>query len=246
MKEQSTPQTTPLRQEAPAKKSSAEIVPRHTWVFPFMSAVFRVYLRIGGYKVAGRENIPATGPVILAPNHVSLLDPPLVGVSSTRRPFIMAKAELFHGIQGWAIQRMGSFPVNRNSADRAAFRRARQILSEGQPLLIFPEGTRSSYGELGEAEPGVALLAHGAKAPVVPIYIRGTEGAFSRRRKGFHLVKCEIHFGKPLYFEEEYARKADRETLDIISQRIMEEIASLKRAVDAQHPKPALKPDAKA
>jgi 1-acyl-sn-glycerol-3-phosphate acyltransferase len=113
-------------------------------------------------------------------------------------------------------------------------------------LLIFPEGTRSSYGELGEAEPGVALLAHGAKAPVIPIYIWGTEGAFSRRAKGFHFVKCEIHFGEPLRFEEEYARKADRETLDAIGTRIMGEIADLKRQVDAKHPKPAPKPNSRA
>ncbi|HEX8463553.1 MAG TPA: lysophospholipid acyltransferase family protein, partial [Abditibacterium sp.] len=90
--------------------------PRHTWVFPFMSAVFRTYLRLGGWKVVGRENIPSSGPVILAPNHQSLLDPPLVGVSCGRWPFIMAKAELFHGIVGWAIEQMGTFPVKRGSA----------------------------------------------------------------------------------------------------------------------------------
>jgi 1-acyl-sn-glycerol-3-phosphate acyltransferase len=206
---------------------SQEIVPRHTFVFTFMSFVFRVYLRIGGYEVVGYENIPKTGAVILAPNHVSLLDPPLVGVTCGRKPFIMAKEELFSGIQGWAIQRMGSFPVKRGGADRAALRRAKEILGQDKLLLIFPEGTRSRTGELGAAEAGVAMLAHMNKAPIVPVYISGTEKAFSPRGKGFRFVKARIEYGKPLFFEEEYAQKANRENLEKIGSRIMDEIGAL-------------------
>ncbi|HEX8465646.1 MAG TPA: lysophospholipid acyltransferase family protein, partial [Abditibacterium sp.] len=154
----------------------------------------------------------------------------LVGVSCGRWPFIMAKAELFHGIVGWAIEQMGSFPVKRGAADRAAFKTAKRILSEGHPLLIFPEGTRTRTGELGPAEAGLAMLAHSNRAPVVPVFISGTEAAFSPRRGGFRLVKARIEFGKPLYFEEEYARKADRETLDAIGNRIMSEIAAMRES----------------
>jgi 1-acyl-sn-glycerol-3-phosphate acyltransferase len=213
--------------QKPAKKAK---FPRHTWVFPFMSAVFRTYLRIGGWEVVGRENIPAAGPVILAPNHQSLLDPPLVGVSCGRWPFIMAKAELFKGIVGWGIEQMGSFPVKRGSADRAAFKTAKTVLSQGHPLLIFPEGTRTRTGELGPAEAGLAMLAHSNKAPVVPVYISGTERAFSPRHKGFHFVKARIEFGKPLYFEEEFARRADKDLLEAMGNRIMSDIAALRDA----------------
>jgi 1-acyl-sn-glycerol-3-phosphate acyltransferase len=206
---------------------SQEIVPRHTFVFTFMSFVFRLYLRVGGYEVVGYENIPKTGAVILAPNHVSLLDPPLVGVTCGRKPFIMAKEELFSGIQGWAIQRMGSFPVKRGGADRVALRRAKEILGQGKLLLIFPEGTRSRTGELGTPEAGVAMLAHMNKAPVVPVYISGTEKAFSPRGKGFRFVRARIEYGKPLLFEEEYAQKANRENLEKIGTRIMDEIGTL-------------------
>ena len=202
--------------------------PRHTWVFSLLSAVYKAYLRFGGWQVYGRENVPRTGAVILAPNHVSLLDPPLVGVSGGRKPYIMAKAELFHGIVGWAIERMGTFPVRRGVVDRAAIKRARQVLAEGHALLIFPEGTRSRTGELGPPEHGVAMLAHGAKVPVVPIFIRGTEKALSPRSRGFRLVQAEIHFGKPLFFEAEYARKGDRATLESIGEQIMREIAALR------------------
>lgn len=216
------------------RRKSKEIVPRHTWVFPLMSAVFKVYLRFGGWQVVGRENIPKSGAVILAPNHQSLLDPPLVGVSCGRWPFIMAKAELFSGIVGWAIEQMGSFPVKRGVADRYAFKTAKRLLGEGKPLLIFPEGTRTRTGELGLAESGVAMLAHSNRAPVVPIWISGTEKAFSPRRKGFRFVKATIVFGAAIDFSDEYARKGDRETLERIGTRIMSEIADLR---DAHHAK---------
>lgn len=204
--------------------------PRHTWVFWFMSQVYVAYLRVGGWKVHGLKHIPQSGPVIFAPNHASLLDPPLVGVSSPRKPFIMAKAELFHGLVGWAIRQMGSFPVKRGGADRAAFKVARQVLAQGYPLLIFPEGTRTRTGDLGPAEVGVAMLAHAEKVPVVPIYIAGTQRALSPMSKGFRFVRVEIFFGKPLLFEEEYARKGDRATLTAIGDKIMAEIAALKAA----------------
>ena len=233
MADQEISATAPTPQASEASKVQArsktpEIVPRHTWVFPFMSFVYKTYLRLGGgWRVVGLENVPRTGGVILAPNHVSLLDPPLVGVTAGRRPFIMAKAELFHGIMGWGVQRMGSFPVKRGGADRAALKRARQLLASGEALLVFPEGTRSPDGKLGPPEPGVAMLAHGAKAPIVPVYIAGTEVAFSKSRPGFHWASPEIRYGKILRFEAEYARKADRETLDAITRRIMEAIAEL-------------------
>ena len=228
MKEAKNPAKTAPENPQSAIRNSQSKEPRHTWVFPFMSEVFKVYLRLGGWQVVGRENIPSSGPVILAPNHASLLDPPLVGVSCGRWPFIMAKAELFKGIVGWGIEQMGSFPVKRGSADRAAFKTAKRILGEGHPLLIFPEGTRTRTGQLGPAEAGLAMLAHSNKAPVVPVYIAGTGNAFSPRRGGFRLVKARIEFGKPLYFEAEYAKKADRETLNAIGERIMSEIAALR------------------
>lgn len=205
-----------------------EIVPRHTWVFPFMSFVFKGYLSIGGWRVQGRDNVPRSGPVILAPNHVSLLDPPLVGVSCGRWPFIMAKAELFKGIIGWAIEQMGSFPVRRGGADRRAFKQARKTLEAGEPLLVFPEGTRTRTGTLGKAEPGLLMIAHTAKCPVVPVYIRGTERAFSPRRPGFRLVRARITFGPPIDFSQEYEQKGGRELFEAMGEKLMREIEALR------------------
>ena len=214
----STQTTTPPR----------ELAPRHTWVFPFMSLVFKVYLSIGGWRVNGQNNVPKSGPVILAPNHASLLDPPLVGVSCGRPPFIMAKAELFKGIVGWAIEQMGSFPVRRGGADRRAFKQARVTLEAGQPLLVFPEGTRTRTGALAKAEPGLLMIAHAAKCPVVPVHIRGTERAFSPRRPGFRFVRARITFGKPIDFSKEYEQKGGRELFEAMGEKLMHEIEALR------------------
>lgn len=206
---------------------SKRSAPRHTWVFPFMSAVFKVYLSIGGWRVSGRGNIPVSGAVILAPNHQSLLDPPLVGVSCGRWPFIMAKAELFKGIVGWGIEQMGSFPVKRGAPDRAAFKTARRVLEEGHPLLVFPEGTRTRNGQLGRAESGLLAIAHTRKCPVVPVRIRGTERAFSPRRPGFRFVRARITFGAPVDFSHEYAQKGSRELFERMGEKLMRAIEGL-------------------
>ena len=222
-------------EEKPAKKASDEIVPMYGPVYSFMTWLYRQYFRIGRWKIHGRENVPKSGPVILAPNHASLLDPPIVGCASPRRVTTMGKAELFEQrwlgvkILGWIIQRMATFPVKRGAPDRRALRRAAQVLKDGEVLVIFPEGTRSRTGELGEGEIGIAMIAHNAKAPIVPTYLGGTWQALSPRHRGFRFIKTEVRFGKPLYFEEEYARKGDRATLEAIAARVMQEIAVLQR-----------------
>jgi 1-acyl-sn-glycerol-3-phosphate acyltransferase len=104
---------------------------------------------------------------------------------------------------------------------------AMRVLQNGEALVIFPEGTRTRSGELGPAEPGVALIAHSTKAPVVPMYLQGTQAALSPLQPRFRLIHPAVYFGKPLHFEEEYGHKADRETLEAIGARIMNEIARL-------------------
>ena len=210
-----------------------EIVPYHDWIYHTMFGLYSVYFRIGGWEIHGRENIPMSGPLIVAPNHKSLLDPPLVGSSLPRLATTMGKIELFQKkhfglrILGRVIQHMGTFPVRRGTADRRAIKRALQVLAHDGALVIFPEGTRTRNGELGPPEMGIALIAHKARAPIVPAYIKGTEGCYSYQQPKTRLVKAEIFYGQPLYFREEYARKSDRATLETIAQRIMEEIAVL-------------------
>lgn len=234
-------QTTPAPDEKQQKISKVRaedkaVEPRHGFVYRLMYGSYGILFRIGGLQVHGLENVPMEGPVIIAPNHASLFDPPLVGCTVPRKVTTMGKAELFEKktfgfkILGWIIRRMGSFPVKRGAPDRRALRMALRVLQNKEALVIFPEGTRTRSGGLGPAEHGVALIAHSTKAPVVPMYLKGTQEALSPLQPRFRLIHPAVYFGKPLRFEEEYARKADRDTLEAIGARIMSEIARLEEA----------------
>ena len=224
----------PSQTENKTPKTSDEIVPLHGFVYSLMSWLFLQWFRVGGLEVHGRENVPKSGAVILAPNHQSLFDPPLVGSVSPRRVTTMGKAELFDkkwfGVKvfPWVIQRMATFPVKRGAPDRRAIRRAIRTLKDGEVLVIFPEGTRTRNGELGPAEIGLAMIAHNAKAPIVPMYHEGTQNALSPTRSGVRLFKTRVWYGEPLYFEDEYSKKATREVLESIVARVMSEVQKLK------------------
>lgn len=225
-----------------AKSSDDEIVPIHDWIYWTMTALFRVFFKIGGWRLHGRRNVPKRGAVILAPNHVSLFDPPLVGCASPRRVTTMGKAELFDkkwfGVKvfPYIIQHMATFPVKRGAPDRRAIRRAQKVLRDGEALVVFPEGTRTRSGELGEGSIGLAMIAHSTKAPIVPMFLKGTDAALSplAAKQSVRFFRTEVYFGAPLFFEEEYARKADRETLQIISNRVMQEIQVLKARAESR------------
>ncbi len=216
-----------------SKKTEPEIVPIHDWIYHTMTWLFRQWFRLGGCKIVGIENVPKTGAVILAPNHASLFDPPLVGCASPRCVTTMGKAELFEKrwfglkIFPYVIQHMATFPVKRGAPDRRAIRRAHRVLESGEALVIFPEGTRTRTGSLGPGEIGLAMIAHHSRAPIVPMYLEGTQNALSPLRGGVRLFKTRVVFGEPLYFPEEYVHKADRATLQIIVDRTMQEIEKL-------------------
>lgn len=175
-----------------------------------------------GCKCSGLENIPEEGGVILAANHISNWDPPVAAAFVPRNVCYMAKEELFRiPLFGRAIRALGAFPVRRGASDRAAIRKAINLLSDGACLGVFPEGTRSRTGALGKAEPGLALLAVKSGAPVVPAAIVGTNRIFS---KGCFFPRVEIRYGKPLTFT---AERADRAAMQAFSDRVMAEIGKL-------------------
>lgn len=200
---------------------------------PFIYGITRQFIllhfRAGGGRVFGRENIPLKGRFIFAPNHVSHLDPPLVSSCSPRRPHVMAKKELFKkAFLAKYFQGLGAFPVDRGKADRKAIRHAIKMLESEAPLLIFPEGTRSKDGELGEAEIGLGMIAHATKAPIIPVYLRGTDKSCSAMHPKLSIVKIEMHYGKPLQLDEEYAGRGDRTTIEAIGRKTMQAIAALR------------------
>jgi len=153
-------------------------------------------------RARGQANVPRRGPVLLVANHLSVLDPPLVGVAAPRPLHFMAKEELF-GVPGLGglIRRLNAHPVRRDGSDGRALKAALALLAEGHALLVFPEGTRGEEGRPGPARPGAGMLAVLSGAPVVPVHVAGTSQALPRGRAWPRPARVWIAFGPPLSFK---------------------------------------------
>lgn len=148
----------------------------------------------------GTPNVPADGPVILAPNHFSQMDHFFAGIYIRRKIQFMAKSQLFgNPVLDYIFRVGGVFPVRRGHHDEEAFRTAHAILARGGCVLVYCEGGRSRTGKLGEAKPGVGRLALESGVPVVPVAIHGSAGV--RRWKRLQFPKVTVQFGEPLRFE---------------------------------------------
>jgi 1-acyl-sn-glycerol-3-phosphate acyltransferase len=188
---------------------------------------------VGKVDIQGKENIPETGPVILASNHRAHVDPPYLSAVTNRQMYFMAKEELFttNDRFGKYLYELGAFPVRRGESDRAALRMAISILKQGLPLTIFPEGTRSFDDSLLPAEKGFALIAKQTGAPIVPIALEGTHKVWPKGTKLLHRGPVAITIGKPVTAREilEAHPDAGKDALDIIGQEVMRRIAALMR-----------------
>ncbi len=175
--------------------------------------LFRTFWRL---KISGLENVPLSGPLIVAPNHRSYADPPLIGVAVPRPVYFLAKRELFTFPPfGWFIRSLNAHPLNR-AGDIAAFREASRILKGGGGIIIFPEGRRIDGDKFGEAKAGLGMLASVTGAKILPVYIHDSA----------HLIRfarVEVWFGKPV-------DPAEFSTYEEIAARVMAEIASLRDA----------------
>jgi glycerol-3-phosphate dehydrogenase (NAD(P)+) len=175
---------------------------------------FHVYFRLSRI---GREHIPQDGPVILAANHRSFLDPFVIATMARRPLYYVAKKELFRNrLQGWVLNSLGAFPVDRGNADHDSIDTAKAILRRGDAVLIFPEGTRVRPGPPGRPKRGVGRLALETGAPVVPVAVIGTTDV----RKGWRIRprKVRIRAGRPLTFPR--AENASRELAAAVTDRI--------------------------
>lgn len=193
--------------------------------YSFLRNICRLfYLIVFKITVIGQENIPKEkGGYIIASNHVSNNDPPVVGITFKGKYNFMAKEELFHKnpIFTWLITKLGAFPVKRGAKDGAqAIQKALECLKNGRIFVIFPEGTRSKDGELGRAKSGVTLIAAQAKVPVVPVFIKYGRKKFRR--------EIQISIGEMIPAERFDVDIEDRKMLKQVSATIMDEIAKLK------------------
>src|SRR5262245_21095827 len=154
-------------------------------------------------RTEGLENIPKDGPAILASDHISWFDIPLVSVRVPRITHYMAKIELFGiPVLGGILRLLGAFPVRRGEGDREALRTAQRVLQEGNLVVIFPEGHRSG-GHLIEGKSGVALIALRAGVPVIPVAVFGTERILNGFRIGPFAPRATVRYGKPFRLQPE-------------------------------------------
>lgn len=179
--------------------------------------------------IRGKENIPHRGPVLIAPNHVSFLDPLAVGMAARRRIRYMARDDLFTvPVLGWLIRNLNSFPVKRDRPDPEAIKEALRILKRGEALLVFPEGTRSPDGKLLPGQLGIGMLAWNSRATIIPTAVIGSERALPVGAKWIRRERIEVRFGKAIPPKEFSEKRNRRETYQAISDKIMEEIKKLK------------------
>lgn len=185
----------------------------------FLNLLFRVVWRM---RVEGAQRVPRQGPLILACNHASYLDPPALGCAAPRIVSYMAKAELFKiPVLGPAIASVRAFPVERGKGDVAAIRTALKELERGGCVGIFPEGTRVKEGEVRAPQAGVGLLAYLSRARVVPAAVSGSNKART-------LARITVRFGDPMEFRCA-GSKATRAELESFAAEVLERIRGLQR-----------------
>lgn len=192
----------------------------------FFKATFYIILKVfNRLEVIGSENVPEKGGVIVAANHVSYLDPLVIGAALKRRATYMAREELFNIPVIGAFVMSFSFPVRRGKPQPSTIKEAVKRLKQGELIVMFPEGGRSVDGSLLEAKRGVGVIAAISRMPVVPIFIKGTEKALPVGAKFLCPAKITVIFGNPIESDKE---ETDKQYQERISRDIIEAIKNLK------------------
>jgi len=188
-----------------------------------------VVLPLLKFKVAGAEHVPLSGPVILASNHQSYLDPLILGYGSPRLPVrFMARDTLDNNpVAGFYFRQAMTFPVKRGGADRQAWKRFEELVKSGEQVSYFPEGTRTVDGKLQEVVPGSGMLIHRCPgATVIPARIRGSYKVLNKETGFGGLHPVSVGFGQPVDLSAEWAQTG-REAYTAIAEKIMAAIAAI-------------------
>jgi 1-acyl-sn-glycerol-3-phosphate acyltransferase len=184
-------------------------------------------------RVEGRNNVPKKGQLIAVANHNSYVDPVIIDLGVVRRVHFMGKTEIVSkGLFGLFLRVIGTFPVRRGEADRAALKRSFEILDEQKVLGLFPEGTRIRREGLGSFEPGIAFIALKSGAQIIPVGMKGTDRIWPAGRRSPAFPKVTVKIGKPFNIPEDLlgvsdpAEKKARtdKILDLIRQKLIQVI----------------------
>ncbi|MBA3650167.1 MAG: 1-acyl-sn-glycerol-3-phosphate acyltransferase [Chthoniobacterales bacterium] len=198
------------------------------WYFTFYHLtrfIARIFFR---FRVLHRERLIQEGPVILAMNHESYLDPPFAGIGSRRAIYFLARKSLLDiPVLGFILPKLNVIPVDQEGGDRSALKALIRILRAGHGTLVFPEGSRTLDGKLQPAEPGIGLVIAKTLAPVVPMRIFGAHEALPRGGGRLRLCPITIVVGEPLHFTAADVEGSGREVYPRLAQRVMDAIAQL-------------------
>jgi 1-acyl-sn-glycerol-3-phosphate acyltransferase len=179
-------------------------------------------------SMSGQENIPATGPFVLAPVHRSFIDTPIASACTRRRMRFMGKDSMWKKKPlGWTLSALGAFPVTRGSADREAITRAIAVLESGEPLVLFPEGERKSGTVVQPLRDGAAYVACKAGVPIVPVGIGGSERVLGKGMKFMYPRKLVVLIGEPIHAALAVNGRMPRAEVKQISLQLHERLQSL-------------------
>ena len=200
-----------------------EVHARHNWFLVTFSRIFYLmYFKLmHGFKASGIKNIPLEGPVLLAPNHQSFYDAPLVAIRAPRLVTFMAlKKYCDSKIYGWYIKNTGTFPID-GANDRLAYRNMLTTLTSGNCLTVYPEGSRSADGELGELQTGPARMALNTGTPIVPVSIIGAYEAWPRTNSfPIFFQKIVVKYHKPIPCEAVKDKKELRQRIVEVNEQL--------------------------
>lgn len=179
-------------------------------------------------KVVGKHNIPSTGAFLLAPIHRSNIDTPLAAAVTRRRLRFMGKDTIWKVKPiGWIISALGAFPVTRGTADREALKRCVAVLEAGEPLVLFPEGTRQSGPIVQPLFDGAAYVAVKAGVPIIPVGIGGSEGVMPKGSKMIYPRKCVVVVGEPIIAPLDASGKVPRSAVKDVTEMLSQELQRL-------------------
>lgn len=176
------------------------------------------------------------GAALIASNHTSFYDPPIIGISFNEQIAFLARKTLFDNFfLKILISRLNAYPIDKSSHN--SLKVAKSLLEKGQKLVVFPEGTRSKHGRLLPFKSGVAMLAGWTNAPIIPVYIHGTFEAWPQKNRfpSFFGHKTACVFGKP-FFQKEYEGKDAKQTQERITAHLQSEVLRLQTWYLAKHP----------
>lgn len=197
------------------------------WVVYWLARLAgRVFFRL---RFVHRERMINEGPAILASNHQSYLDPPLVGNASDRAIYFLARRTLLDApVLGWLLPKLNVIPVDQEGNDRSALKALIRMLRAGQGVLVFPEGARTLDGNLQPGLPGIGLVIAKTMAPVVPIRIFGAHEALPRDSSRLRFHRITVVIGEPIHFTAADMEPAGKDLYQRLSNRVMDAIATLK------------------